>query len=143
MTHDEREWQMQERARLDERKARESGHDPAAASYRRIAHALRQAPPVDLPVDFAATIARRAEAIRPAVVDARFEQRLVAALVVLLVVSGLGALGYFGLGGLRTMAGWLSGSSSDTTLRWMLAAAGCVGVSALGGLFDRATPRGG
>ncbi len=142
MTHDEREWQMQERARLDEREAREPGHDPAAVSYRRIAHALRQAPPVDLPVDFAATVARRAEAARAPVVDARLEQRLVATLVVLLVVSGLGALGYFGLGGLRTMAGWLSGSSSDTTLRWMFAAAACIGVSALGGLFDRTVPRG-
>ena len=66
MPIDEARWQAQE-------KARRSDAD-ADAEDLRIARALRHAPAVDLPFDFAAQVAALAR--RQAAVDSRMEQRL-------------------------------------------------------------------
>lgn len=88
---DAREWQLQERARSDER----AGIDPAAAGaelakYRLIARVLRQ-PTEGLPQSFIAETIARAEALPDANGD-RIEQWLQRALFGVLFVAALVAL---------------------------------------------------
>ncbi|TWI05995.1 hypothetical protein IP90_00257 [Luteimonas cucumeris] len=95
---DEREWQAQENALRDERLGiGASGDDPLVAGYRTVARALREAPEVALPADFARDVARAAVAQgSSAHIDARLEQILLRLLVVALVLSGTAALAFYG-----------------------------------------------
>jgi len=84
---DEREWQAQERAMRAERNAAPLGDDDAlAASYLGISRALREPPMTPLPMDFAADVARRAQAVQDADTE-RFERILTHALIAVLGVS--------------------------------------------------------
>ncbi len=94
----EREWTLQERAADIEGGL--AGAEAAPDSYRLIARALREPPPMDLPAGFARRVARRAE--RAALLDARWPQRWI--LVLVLVLSALAVAGVMLEG-----AGWLAG----------------------------------
>ena len=88
MPIDEARWQAQE-------KARRSDAD-ADADDLRIARALRHAPAVDLPFDFAAQVAALAR--RQAAVDSRMEQRLLRGLVLVFVLSAAVVVAWYGRG---------------------------------------------
>jgi hypothetical protein len=89
-TVDEREWQAQERAMRAERSPTQRDADNAdnaqAASYRAIDRALRVPPLSPLPPDFAADVARCAQAAHDAGAD-RVERILTHALIALLGLS--------------------------------------------------------
>ncbi len=120
MNHDEHEWQAQEAAwqsLLD-------GSSGGDAGYRRVMHALRDAPAPMLPAGFAATVACRAEA--QATADRRFERRLAVGLGIAFAVAAIIAMAVFGrLGGAATAGQWIG------SLHWLFAAAACVGVTAM------------
>ena len=123
--HD-REWQAQERARLDERNGVAPGDDPLLARYRQVARALRQPPPVALPADFAAQVAARAG---HAPLDTRFERLAMRGLVGALALSGAVAAALYGGEWLRSLALLLPRESPGLVLNWALALAGCLGLS--------------
>lgn len=130
---DEREWQAQERALRDVREGAAST-DPMALRYRKVAATLRAPLPDLLPSDFAAQVARLAEAnaAAPATAqipqDAGFEHTLLR-----------GAIGVLGLGSAVVAAmygrAWLAPTlellqlDSAVAVNWALALAACVGVS--------------
>jgi hypothetical protein len=132
---DEREWQAQERAMRDARDGLPST-DPLAMHYRAVADALRSPLPDMLPDDFAAQVARRAEA------NARApETELVKAARAGTLESSLlrGAVGIFGLGGAVVVAvwgpSWIAPTASFLQLdsavavNWALALGACIGVT--------------
>ena len=120
MNHDEHEWQAQEAAW----QALREGGAGGDADYRRIMQALRDAPAPMLPAGFAATVARRAEA--QAAADRRFERRLALGLGIAFAVAAIVALAVFGyLGGKEVAGTWLG------SMHWLLAAAACVGLTAM------------
>jgi hypothetical protein len=130
--HDEREWQVQERALREARDGLDmSSDDIALAQYRSIALALRQPPHGVLPADFAAGVARFAgEGIASERAAARvdgvvFEQVLVRILSAAFALSALAALGIYG-GRLLAM---LQSATGNEGLQWTLALAACVGLS--------------
>jgi hypothetical protein len=125
-THEEREWQAQERALHDERNGAAPGDDPLQAHYRLVARALRQPLPHALPDDFAARVAARArlQAVH-APPDLRIEQRLVRVLVAVLALSAAVAVAWYGPQWLQAIAVLLPGAA----LNWTLALMACVGVS--------------
>ena len=130
---DEREWQAQERAMREARDGTAST-DPMAMRYRRVADALREPLPDLLPPDFAAQVARQAEATATAPViaeppaDKGFEFNLMR-----------GLLGLLGLGSAVVAAmygrAWLAPTlellhlDSNVAVNWALALAACVGAS--------------
>ena len=125
-THEEHEWQAQERALHDERNGAATGDDPLQAHYRLVARALRQPLPHALPDDFAAGVAARArQQAAHAPPDLRIEQRLVRALVVVLALSAAVVLAWYGPQWLQVIAVLLPGAA----LNWTLALMACVGVS--------------
>ena len=123
---DEREWQAQERALRAER-LQLSGE--ADASYRRVAAALRTAPPVALPADFARRMALRVGA---ATLDLRVERWLLLAACALLAVAVPTALALYGASGMQVAAAVFP-SLSQAAPGWLLALAACV---ALNGLME-------
>jgi len=130
MNHDEREWQVQEEALRDQRLGRERlSEDAHAATYRRIAQALRTPPPVALPADFAADLARRVAAPR---VDMRLEQWLVGALVAVFGIAGGIVAWIYGGDWLGTSAAFVPELANGTTLKWVLAVIGCLAVASIG-----------
>ncbi len=94
----EREWTLQQRA-IDIEGGRADAEN-VPASYRLVARALREPLPLGLPDGFARRVARRAE--RAALLDARWPQRWI--VVLLLVLFALGVAGLVLEG-----AGWLAG----------------------------------
>ena len=133
-THEEREWQAQERALHDERIGAAPGDDPLLAHYRRVARVLRQPMPQALPDDFAARVAARA---RPraahAPLDLRIEQRLVRVLVAVLALSSAVAVAWYGQQWVQAITMLLPGAA----LNWTLALTACVGLSWSFGLLHR------
>lgn len=124
---DEREWQAQERA-LRAARLHLAGGD-VDAGYRRVAQALRQAPPVQLPADFARQLARRVGA---ATLDLRLERWLLrAVLLVLAVAVPVVLLRYAGAG--TEVAAALFPALSQSAPGWLLALLACV---ALNGLME-------
>ena len=117
---DAREWERQEAAW---RALRGSSTD-ADVAYRRVMQALRE-PPVSMPpAGFAAAVARRAEI--QAGDEARFERRLAWSLGAAFLVAALIAVAVFGrLGAIAPAGDWLG------SLRWVIAAAACLGVTAV------------
>jgi hypothetical protein len=128
---DEREWQAQERAMREARDGVASV-DPMTHRYRKVADALRTPLPDLLPADFAAQVARQAEANATApiviVPDAPFERGLLR-----------GAIGVLGLGSAVVAAvygrAWIAPTlellhlDSNVAVNWALALAACVAAS--------------
>lgn len=124
---DEARWQAQEKARR--------GDADADPDELRIARALRRAPAVDLPVDFATRIAATARA--QAAANSVLEQRLLRGLVLLFAVSAAVVVAWQGRGWVAGLAAVLPGGSD--AVGWSGAAALCVlanwGFGALRGYF--------
>ena len=134
ISHEEREWQSQERALHDERIGAAPGDDPLQAHYRRVARALRQPVPHALPDDFAARVAARARLqAAHAPPDLRIEQRLVRVLVAVLALSAAVAVAWYGQQWLQAITVLLPGAA----LNWTLALMACVGASWSFGLLHR------
>lgn len=111
---DERRWQAQEKARRLELEA--------DADDVRIARALRNAPAVDLPVDFATQVAARARASVASV--SLLEQHLLRALVGVFALSAAVVVGWQGRGWVAALAQALPGGAD--ALGWSGVAAACV-----------------
>lgn len=126
---DEREWQEQERAR-EACSGSSEGTGPGASPYRRIAEALRAAPPPALPADFAATVARAAA--RQPRLETGLESGLVLILGALLVLGGIATALIYGRNWFDPLFSLLARAPSmPVRLAAMLAI--CVGLS---WLFD-------
>ena len=131
---DEARWQTQEKARR--------GEPGADASELRIARALRHAPRVDLPVDFAAQVATlaRAQALVPVVAEqSQMEQRLLRGLVLVFALSAAVVVAWYGRGWVAELAAVLPGGGD--AVGWSAVAALCVlgnwGFGALRRQFER------
>jgi hypothetical protein len=127
---DEREWLAQERARLEARGGAASG-DPMVARYRTLSQALRTPMPDGLPVDFAARVARLAEANAAAPVaepDAPFERDLTHVLIGVFGLSAAVVVAMYGKQWLPPIMELLHLDSS-VAVNWALAAAACVGAT--------------
>lgn len=118
--HDEAQWQAQERARL----AASDGTADAVADGGdlRVARALRRAPPVELPMDFAAQVAGLARV--QATNNSLFEQRLLRGLYVLLALSALVTVAWYGRSWPASLAAVLPGGGEAAS--WSMAAGLCV-----------------
>lgn len=111
---DEARWQAQEKARR--------GDADADALDLRIARALRRAPPVDLPFDFAVQLAAAARA--QAAASSLLEQRLLRGLVLVFAVSAAVVVAWYGRGWIADLAALLPGGSD--AVGWSGIAALCV-----------------
>ncbi|MDI1252656.1 hypothetical protein [Thermomonas sp.] len=116
--YEEAQWQAQEHARLAVRE----GTADADASDLRVARALRQAPPIGLPIDFAAQVAGLARV--QATNNSLFEQRLLRGLSVLFGLSALVTVAWFGRSWPADLAAILPGGSEAAS--WSMAAGLCV-----------------
>jgi hypothetical protein len=115
---DEARWQAQERAFQSARR----GDADADADELRIARALRSAPPVALPFDFATQVAALARA--QAASSSLFEQRLLRGLVCVFALSAAVVVAWYGRGWAAELATVLPGGSD--AVGWTGAAALCV-----------------
>lgn len=115
---DEQRWQAQERARI----AAREGRNDAEADDLRIAQALRRAPAVELPQDFAAQVAQMARA--QAGVDAVFEQRLLRGLGFVFGLSAAATVAWFGPRWVGALASVLPGGHD--AVGWSSAVALCL-----------------
>lgn len=116
---DDAHWQAQEQARRLDPDA-----DPAEL---RIARALRRAPPVELPLDFAAQVAAlaRAQAASPVASEpALLEQRLLRGLVIVFALSAAMVVAWLGRGWVADLASVLPGGRD--AVAWSGVAALCV-----------------
>ncbi len=111
---DEVRWQAQELARRGD-----PGADPLDL---RIAHALRQAPAVELPADFAVQVAARARA--DAIAGPDLEAWLLRALGVVFALSAAVVVAWFGRGWVAELVQVLPGGRD--ALGWCVLAAGCL-----------------
>ena len=117
---DPRRWQAQERARR--------GEVDADAGDLRIARALRDAPPVDLPADFAARMAVRVQ--RRGEASMLLEQRLLRALGLVFALSAAAVVAWYGRGwasglaaalpGGRAAVGWCALVALSLLVNWGL-----------------------
>ena len=122
---DAREWQAQERASRAERLHLSDADD----AYRHVARALRNAPPVALPADFAQRIALQVGAAR---LDLRLERHLLLAACIALAIALPTALALYGGSGIE-IATAVFPALSRAAPGWLLALAACV---ALNGLME-------
>jgi hypothetical protein len=117
---DAQRWQAQEQARR--------GDPDADAGDLRIARALRRAPPVDLPPDFATTVARsaaaRAAARARAEASTLLEQRLLRGLGLAFALSAAVVVAWYGRGWAVALTATLPGGGA--ALGWCAAAAVCL-----------------
>ena len=140
MTIDERieddpadgEWQAQERALRRERvRAPLEQGTARERRYRLVARMLAEPPVANLPIDFAASIARVARAQDAVVIarERRFENRLTVALSVVPAIAALGAMVLYG----KQLAAALApiAQTSSTVTSWVYVVIGCVGLSFL------------
>ncbi|QBB71286.1 hypothetical protein ELE36_13485 [Pseudolysobacter antarcticus] len=123
----EHEWQLQELALHEERTGIASGDKNARLQrYRLLARVLREPLPQTLPADFAARLARLAEAEiqRSKLLDLRFEKAL---LLTFLLIFGLAVAFVITLYGDE----WLRSIPSvhSSAMQWLLALAACIGIS--------------
>ncbi len=126
---DEALWLAQEKARR--------GDADADPDDLRISHALRRAPAMDLPFDFASQVASLAPA--QAVANSALEQRLLRGLVLVFAVSAAVVVAWYGRAWPAELAAVLPGGSD--AVGWSGAAALCVlanwGFGALRGHLER------
>ena len=115
---DQHHWQAQERARIAVR----DGHADADADELRIARALRQAPAVDLPADFATQVSVLAR--RQAAGEALLEQRLLRGLGLVFGLAAATTVAWFGRDWVAALSATLPGGADATG--WSLAAALCL-----------------
>ncbi|WP_242111914.1 hypothetical protein [Luteimonas aquatica] len=115
---DEHQWQAQEHARSAVR----DGRADADAGELRVARALREAPPMALPADFAARVATLARA--RAAASSLLEQRLLCALGCALGVSAAAVVVESGRGWVAELAALLPGGVDATG--WVAATALCL-----------------
>jgi len=120
---DEREWQAQERA-LRAARLHLAGGD-VDAGYRRVAQALRQAPPVQLPADFARQLARRVGA---ATLDLQLERWLLRGVLLVLAVAVPVVLLRYAASGTEVAAAVFP-ALSQAAPGWLLAGVACVALS--------------
>ncbi|QNN47664.1 hypothetical protein H9L17_05895 [Thermomonas brevis] len=115
---DAQRWLAQEQARR--------GDPDADAGDLRIARALRRAPPVDLPPDFATAVARSAAAQARARAEAStlLEQRLLRGLGFVFALSAAVVVAWYGRGWAAALAATLPGGGE--ALGWCAAAAVCL-----------------
>lgn len=125
-----REWQMQERARREEREGLPASDDPLLASYRAVSHALRTPMPPALPEAFARDLAARCLQSREApAADMRLEQALLRGLVAALALGAAAATAAYGRDWLHELATALPASPAGGALGWALALAACLALS--------------
>jgi len=136
MNTQDREHQIDEARWLAQEKARRGDAD-ADPDDLRIAHALRRAPAMDLPFDFASQVASLARA--QAVANSVLEQRLLRGLVLVFAVSAAVVVAWYGRAWPAELAAVLPGGSD--AVGWSGAAALCVlanwGFGALRGHLER------
>lgn len=122
---DATEWAMQERARAQVRDGVDvecADASPEAASYHRIAQALRREPAGLLPSNFAYQLAQQASRqALPARLDMRVEQWLVRVLVAVMALGGGAAAVVYGSNWLRSV----DRAASDAG-GWVLVLAACM-----------------
>lgn len=111
---DPQRWQAQEQARR--------GEPEADAGDLRIARALRRAPPVALPADFAARVAAMARAQAEA--SMLVEQRLLRGLGIVFALSAAVVVAWYGRGWVADLAAALPGGGD--ALGWCGVAAVCL-----------------
>ncbi len=131
----EREWLAQERAMRRERLHLDpAGDDARGRRYRLLARALREPLPDGLPADFATRVAARiAAAPAPTL---RFEFALMTALAIVLVIAAAAVTAIYGSEWLPSFSAILPAPQAPAS-RWLLALAGCLGVSWLLGQWQR------
>ena len=131
----EREWLAQENAMRRERLHLDSaGDDARSRRYRLLARALREPLPGGLPADFAMRVATRVAAA-PASTP-RFEFMLMAALAIALAIAAGVVTAIYGSAWLPSFAAILPAPQAPAT-RWLLALAGCLGMSWLLGRWQQ------
>ncbi len=127
----EREWLAQESAMRRERLHLDPASDDARSQrYRLIARQLRQPLPASLPADFARQLAAQAGAVpSPAASSsASLEFKLTLALVTILVIAAAAVIAIYGNAWLPSFTALLPNPQGPAS-RWLLALAGCLGVS--------------
>ena len=135
---DEREWLAQERARLEARGAAPDAGDPMVARYRALSQALRTPMADGLPADFAAQVARRAQAAHaaPVEVEAPFERDLTHVLIGVFALSAAAVAAMYGKQWLPPIMELLH-LDSASAMNWALALGACVGATWLTGKLRR------
>ena len=135
----EREWLAQEHAMRRERLHLDpAGDDAKALRYRMLARALRQPLQESLPPDFArhvATLAAAGMTTKPTS-GTRFELVLTISLVIVFVLAAGGATVIYGSAWLPSISAALP-APDPSTIRWLLAFAGCIGMSWLLGSWQQ------
>jgi hypothetical protein len=135
----EREWLLQERAMRRERLHLDpTGDDAKALHYRMLARALRQPLQESLPPDFArhvATLAAAGTTARPTS-GIRFELALTISLVIVFVLAAGGVTVIYGSAWLPSISAALP-MPDPLAIRWLLAFAGCIGMSWLLGSWQQ------
>ena len=131
---DEPEWLAQERARLEARNgAATPSDDPMVARYRKLSQALRTPMADALPEDFAANVARLAQAgvvvqSTDEAPEAAFELGLTRVFVGLFAIAALIVAAMYGSQWLPPILGLLH-LDSAVAVNWALALAACVGAT--------------
>ena len=127
----EREWLAQERAMRRERLHLDpTGDDAKALRYRMLAHALQQPLQESLPPDFArhmATLAGAGMTAKPTS-GTRFELALTTFLGIVFVLAAGWATVIYGNAWLPSISAVLP-APDPLAIRWLLAFAGCIGMS--------------
>jgi hypothetical protein len=134
----EREWLAQERAMRRERLHLDSaGDDARGRRYRLLARALREPLRDSLPADFATRVTRVAARVAAAPAStARFEFVLMTALAIVLAIAAGAVTAIYGSEWLPSFRAILPAPQAPAS-RWLLALAGCLGVSWLLGQWQR------
>ncbi|MEO8999241.1 MAG: hypothetical protein ABI227_06240 [Rhodanobacter sp.] len=131
----EREWLAQESAMRRERLHLDpAGDDARGRRYRLLARALREPLQDGLPADFAQRVAAHV-AVAPTS-TLRFEFVLITALVIALVIAAGIVTTIYGSQWLPSFSAILPAAQAPAS-RWLLALAGCLGVSWLLGQWQR------
>lgn len=131
---DEREWLAQERARLEARNPGATpSADPMVARYRKLSHALRTPMDDALPDDFAANVARLAQAGVAVTApldapDAEVERKLTGLFVGIFAIAAVVVAAMYGSQWLPPILGLLK-LDSAVAVNWALALAACVGAT--------------
>ncbi len=130
----EREWLAQETAMRRERLHLDpAGDDARSRRYRLLARALRDPLPDGLPADFAQQLAARVAAAPGP--TPRIEVVLVSALAIAMVVAAVAVTAIYGNAWLPSFSAILPAPQAPAS-RWLLALAGCLGVSWLLGQWQ-------
>ena len=103
-----------------------AGDDARSRRYRLLARALREPMPDGLPADFAQQLAARV-AVSPKAAQ-RIEVVLMIAIVVALMIAAAGVTIIYGSAWLPSFSAILPAPQAPAS-RWLLALAGCLGVS--------------